>query len=87
MTGNFSYSIQGATGSSATTSSALQRSSTNTDDATSWGTSVPSFQQPTNKTNNDPLLIGGMIVLGVAVIGGIAALIRLRGHADDDDLN
>lgn len=89
VTGDFDYSIKGAAGTStsATTATDLQRSSSgNTDDGTSWATSVPSFQQPTDKTNNEPLIIVGLALLGVIVIGGIAALIRLRGRSDDDDL-
>ncbi|RNI25240.1 hypothetical protein [Flexivirga caeni] len=59
---------------------------TNTDDGTSWATSVPSFQQPTNKTNNEPLLIIAGVVLAILVIGGITALVRLRARGDDADL-
>lgn len=87
VTGNFVFSIKGAANvASGGTATTLQRT-TNTDDATSWGTSVPSFQVPTNKTNNEPLLIIGMALLGVVVIGGIAAFVRLRGRDDDADLS
>lgn len=71
---------QGASGTE------LQRSSTNTDDGTSWATSVPSFQHPTDSTNNEPLLIIAAAVLAILVIGAVAAMIRLRARGDDDDL-
>ena len=78
--------VQSASGTGAASSTAgLQRSS-NTDDGTSWATSVPSFQQPTDKTNNEPLPIIGVSILAIIVIGGIAALIRLRARGDDADL-
>lgn len=73
------------TSGTAVSSSGLQRSS-NTDDGTHWATSVPSFQHPTDKTNNEPALIIGVSVVAIVAIGGIAALIRLRARDDDADL-
>lgn len=70
---------------SASSSAGLQ-SSSNTDDGTHWATSVPAFQQPTDKTNNEPLLIIGTALLAIVVIGGLAALVRLRVRPDDADL-
>lgn len=72
------------TSGTAVSSSGLQRSST--DDGTHWATSVPSFQHPTDKTNNEPALIIGVSVVAIVAIGGIAALIRLRARDDDADL-
>lgn len=97
VSGNFDFSVNAAdaskTTSTATASSSaaggLARgtsSSSSSDDGTSYATSVPTFQRPTDKTNNEPLLIIGMAVLGVLVIGGVAALIRLRARDDDADL-
>lgn len=82
-TGDFDFSIKGTA-----TSTTLQRTSTSTDtDAgTSWGTSVPNFQHPTDKTNNKPVLLVGVVLLAVVVIGGLTALIRLRARGDDADL-
>jgi len=79
------FAAQGTSGTATASSAGLQRS-TNTDDGTSWATSVPSFQEPTNSTNNEPLLIIGVAVLAVIVIGGLAALVRLRARGDNDDL-
>ena len=92
VSGNFDYSVNAAkaTGTTAkassTVSGGLERSSSSNSVETSYATSVPSFQHPTDKTNNDPLLIIGMTVLGILVIGGVAALIRLRARGDDADL-
>lgn len=80
------FAAHGTSGTATASATGLQRSSTNTDDGTSWATSVPSFQQPTNHTNNEPVLIIGVAVLAVLVIGGLAALVRLRARGDNDDL-
>lgn len=94
VSGNFNYSINAAdakrTSASATAPSSattgLQRSSGSASGETSYATSVPSFQRPTDSTNNEPLLIIGAAVLGIVVVGGVAALIRLRARGDDADL-
>jgi len=80
------FAVHGTSGTATASTAGLQRSSTNTDDGTSWATSVPGFQQPTDATNNEPVLIIGVAVLAVLVIGGLAALIRVRARGDDDDL-
>lgn len=94
VSGNFNFSVNAAdaprtatTGKATSTASGgLQRRTASSSAETSYSTSVASFQRPTDKTNNEPLLIIGMAVLGVLVIGGVAALIRLRGKGDDADL-
>jgi hypothetical protein len=85
-TGNFDFSLNAASATTASTLTSQSASSGNSDDSTSWGTSLPSFQTPTNKTNNEPLVIIGLTVLAIIVIGGVAALVRLRARGDDDDL-
>lgn len=91
VTGNFNFSLNAAAATTpkATTTKAtgaLERSSGSSSDDTSYSTSVPSFQHPTDKTNNEPLLIIGLAVVAVVVIGGVASLIRLRSRGDDADL-
>lgn len=100
-TGNFNFSVDAAaastrspdtsagrtagTGSSSATGG-LERSSGSTSDDTSYSTSVPTFQRPTDRTNNEPLLIIVLTVAALIVVGGVAALIRLRSRDDDSDL-
>lgn len=94
VSGDFIFSVNAAdapkTSTTATSSSTatggLQRGTSSNDVETSYSTSVASFQRPTDKTNNEPVLIIGMTVLGVLVVGGLAALVRLRARGDDADL-
>jgi Uncharacterized protein, homolog of Cu resistance protein CopC len=94
VSGNFNFSLNAADApkttttakASSTASGGLQRGSSSNSVETSYSTSVPSFQRPTDKTNNEPLLIIGMAVLAVLLVGGVAALIRLRARGDDADL-
>jgi copper resistance protein C len=94
VSGDFIFSVNAADApktsapakSSSTATGGLQRTTASNDVETSYSTSVPSFQHPTDKTNNEPLLIIGMAVLGALVVGGLAALIRLRARGDDADL-
>lgn len=94
VSGNFTYSVNAAKASTSsrsatatsTATGGLQRGTSTNDVETSYATSVPSFQHPTDATNNQPLLVLGMAVLGVLVIGGVAALIRVRSRGDDGDL-
>lgn len=98
VSGNFNFSINAAEAagptsapksaptSKAPSSSGLQRTSGRSSDETSYSTSVPSFERPTDKTNNEPLLIIGIAVVGLLVVGGVAALIRLHARGDDADL-
>lgn len=85
VTGTFDFSVNMAA-ATATTLTTQPSKSGSSDDSTSWSTSVPSFQTPTDKSNNEPLTIVGLTLLGIVVIGGIAALLRLRARGDDDDL-
>lgn len=97
VSGNFKYSINAAAAKKSATSSGpasdatstatgLQRGSGATSPETSYQTTVPNFQRPTDRTNNEPLLIIGAVVLALLVVGGFAALIRLRGRDDNADL-
>lgn len=94
VSGNFDFSVDAAAApdttttatSSSSASSGLERGSSSSGEDTSYATSVPSFQRPTDRTNNEPRLIIALAVLGALVIGGVAALIRLRARGDDADL-
>lgn len=100
VSGDFNFSVNAAdapktttaktattkTGPTSVAKGGIQRSTGSNKVETSYSTSVPSFQHPTDKSNNQPLLIIGMAVLGLLVIGGVAAAIRLRARGDDADL-
>lgn len=94
VSGNFNFSVNAAdapkttagTKSSAPAKGGLKRASGSDKVETTYSTSVPSFQRPTDKTNNEPLLIIGVALLAVLVIGGATAVIRQRARGDDADL-
>lgn len=84
--GASSSSASSAAGSSPSTSvsgsgwvSGLSRSSGS-------ASAQPTTQTPTDSTNNAPWLIAGAVVVGLLVIGGVAAAIRSRARDDDADL-
>lgn len=93
--GDFNYSINAAKATrtasgakSASSSDGLQRGSeAQQSDGTSYATTVPTTaQRPTDSTDNEPLPIIGVTVLALLVVGGVAALVRLRARGDDADL-
>ncbi|TWE11523.1 copper resistance CopC family protein [Rudaeicoccus suwonensis] len=92
VSGTFGFTVAAAAGTSSagasmsasapasTSSSSLNMSFTSTSSPT------PTMQTPTNKTNNEPVLIIVAVVVAILVIGGVTALIRTRAKDDDADL-